>query len=203
MTRNGIEVVLANARKVWESNPQILKPIEDTFDVKLSDRLYNEKYLEGLYLCLSSVSQAQQAEWATQSFTKQSPKVTRSVGAIEAPNCPAVGKTLRGTRRLPTPTLKLLSSEQIQRSPCKTQTFSYRFTAPAADLVNIPIVARHGQTHNLGHHRLHTRTKPTGNSGNDGQSSRRVLTQLQCRRQHTLQTRRSNSKRSQQATISA
>ena len=49
MTHNGIEVVLANARKIWESNPQILKPIEDTFDVKLSDRLYNEKYLEGLY----------------------------------------------------------------------------------------------------------------------------------------------------------
>jgi 4-hydroxy-tetrahydrodipicolinate synthase len=49
MTRQGIDVVVATARKVWEANPQILKPIEQAFDVKLSDRLYNEKYLEGLY----------------------------------------------------------------------------------------------------------------------------------------------------------
>lgn len=49
MTRQGIDIVVATARKVWEANPQILKPIEQAFDVKLSDRLYNEKYLEGLY----------------------------------------------------------------------------------------------------------------------------------------------------------
>jgi 4-hydroxy-tetrahydrodipicolinate synthase len=49
ITRQGIEVVLANARKVWEANPQVLQPIEESFSVKLSDRLYNEKYLEGLY----------------------------------------------------------------------------------------------------------------------------------------------------------
>jgi 4-hydroxy-tetrahydrodipicolinate synthase len=49
MTRNGLEVVLANARKIYESNPQILKPIADHFDVDLKDRLYNEKYLEGLF----------------------------------------------------------------------------------------------------------------------------------------------------------
>lgn len=49
MTRQGINVVVATARKVWEANPQVLKPIEQAFDVKLSDRLYNEKYLEGLY----------------------------------------------------------------------------------------------------------------------------------------------------------
>jgi 4-hydroxy-tetrahydrodipicolinate synthase len=49
MTRQGIEFVLTTARKVWEANPQVLKPIEQGFDVKLSDRLYNEKYLEGLY----------------------------------------------------------------------------------------------------------------------------------------------------------
>jgi hypothetical protein len=48
MTRQGIEVVLGAARKVWESNPQILKPVQDSFDVKIADRLYNEKYLEGL-----------------------------------------------------------------------------------------------------------------------------------------------------------
>ena len=49
MTHNGLEVVLANARKVYESNPQILKPISDYFGVDLKERLYNEKFIEGLY----------------------------------------------------------------------------------------------------------------------------------------------------------
>lgn len=49
MTRNGVDIVLVTARKIWETNPQILRPIEQQFDVKLSDRLYNEKYLEGHY----------------------------------------------------------------------------------------------------------------------------------------------------------
>jgi 4-hydroxy-tetrahydrodipicolinate synthase len=49
MTRNGLEVVLINVRKVYESNPQVLEPIAEHFNVDLKDRLYNEKYLEGLY----------------------------------------------------------------------------------------------------------------------------------------------------------
>jgi 4-hydroxy-tetrahydrodipicolinate synthase len=49
MTRGGLEVVLANVRKVYESNPQILKPIAEYFGVDLKERLYNEKYLEGLF----------------------------------------------------------------------------------------------------------------------------------------------------------
>ena len=49
MVRNGLEVVLANARKVYETNPQILQPIADYFGVDLKERLYNEKYLEGLF----------------------------------------------------------------------------------------------------------------------------------------------------------
>jgi 4-hydroxy-tetrahydrodipicolinate synthase len=49
MTRSGLDVVLANARKIYESNPQILKPIAEHFDVDLKDRLYNAKYLEGLF----------------------------------------------------------------------------------------------------------------------------------------------------------
>ncbi len=49
MTRSGLEVVLANARKIYESNPQILKPIADHFDIDLKERLYSEKYLEGLF----------------------------------------------------------------------------------------------------------------------------------------------------------
>lgn len=49
MTRNGLEVVVTNARKVYESNPQVLQPVADYFDVDLKERLYNEKYLEGLF----------------------------------------------------------------------------------------------------------------------------------------------------------
>lgn len=49
MTRNGVEVVLANARKVYEAHPEIMQPIAEYFDVNLKDRLYNEKYTEGLY----------------------------------------------------------------------------------------------------------------------------------------------------------
>jgi len=48
MTRAGIEVVLANARKVYESNPQVFEPIAECFCVDINDRLYNERYLEGL-----------------------------------------------------------------------------------------------------------------------------------------------------------
>jgi len=48
MTRAGIGVVLASTRKVYEANPQVLEPIAEYFQVDLTDRLYNEKYLEGL-----------------------------------------------------------------------------------------------------------------------------------------------------------
>jgi len=49
MTRSGLDVVLTNARKVFEANPQILQPVADYFNVDLKDRLYNAKYVEGLY----------------------------------------------------------------------------------------------------------------------------------------------------------
>jgi len=48
MTRAGLEVVLANARKVYETNPEILQPIADFFLVDLSERLYSERFWEGL-----------------------------------------------------------------------------------------------------------------------------------------------------------
>ncbi len=48
MTRAGLDVVLANARKVFEANPQIFKPVAEHFDVDVKDRLYNPKYQEGL-----------------------------------------------------------------------------------------------------------------------------------------------------------
>ncbi len=48
MTRAGLEVVLAAARKVYETNPQILLPIADYFDVNIHDRLFNERFWQGL-----------------------------------------------------------------------------------------------------------------------------------------------------------
>jgi 4-hydroxy-tetrahydrodipicolinate synthase len=48
MTRNGLEIVLANARKMYEKDPEILAPIEDFFDVRLQERLYNERFWQGL-----------------------------------------------------------------------------------------------------------------------------------------------------------
>jgi 4-hydroxy-tetrahydrodipicolinate synthase len=49
MTRSGLEVVLANARKVYEKEPEILQPIETFFNVNLQERLYDEKFWQGLY----------------------------------------------------------------------------------------------------------------------------------------------------------
>ncbi len=48
MTRNGLETVLTNARKVYETHPEILQPVEDFFDVNLAERLYKERFWEGL-----------------------------------------------------------------------------------------------------------------------------------------------------------
>jgi 4-hydroxy-tetrahydrodipicolinate synthase len=48
MTQAGLDVVLAAARKVYETNPQILLPIADYFDVNIQDRLYNERFWQGL-----------------------------------------------------------------------------------------------------------------------------------------------------------
>ncbi len=49
MTCNGLEIVLTNARKVYENNPEILQPIANYFNVDLKERLYNERCLEGLF----------------------------------------------------------------------------------------------------------------------------------------------------------
>jgi 4-hydroxy-tetrahydrodipicolinate synthase len=48
MTHAGLEIVLANARKVYETNPAILQPIADFFSVNLRERLYNERFWQGL-----------------------------------------------------------------------------------------------------------------------------------------------------------
>jgi len=48
MTKKGLNVVLSAARKVYENSPEILEPIEEFFDCRLSERLYNEKYWKSL-----------------------------------------------------------------------------------------------------------------------------------------------------------
>ncbi len=48
LTRRSMDIVIRNARQVYEET-KILKPIEDFFDVDLSDRLYSEKHLSGLF----------------------------------------------------------------------------------------------------------------------------------------------------------
>jgi 4-hydroxy-tetrahydrodipicolinate synthase len=49
MTRTGLDLVIEAARKVQEEHPEILRPIEEHFGVKLNERLRDEKVLEGLY----------------------------------------------------------------------------------------------------------------------------------------------------------
>lgn len=49
MTKKGLQVLLDQTRKVYKSNPEILEPLESFFDVKLERRLFNKKYLEGLF----------------------------------------------------------------------------------------------------------------------------------------------------------
>jgi 4-hydroxy-tetrahydrodipicolinate synthase len=48
MTQNGLEVVLAAARKTWETHPELLQPVADFFGVDLKERLYDARFLEGL-----------------------------------------------------------------------------------------------------------------------------------------------------------
>lgn len=49
MTRKAINALVSKVRQVYENNPEFLAPIEEFFDVKLSERLYDEKRLEGLF----------------------------------------------------------------------------------------------------------------------------------------------------------
>lgn len=43
MTQNGVNTILEAARSVYEKNPWVLSPIEEGFNVDLSERLYTEK----------------------------------------------------------------------------------------------------------------------------------------------------------------
>jgi 4-hydroxy-tetrahydrodipicolinate reductase len=71
-----------------------------------------------------------------------------TVGAIESPSNPAVGKTLRDLGISEQDTV-ILSSDQLTNALADADVF-ISFTAPAADLVNIPIVAMQGKRIILG-----------------------------------------------------
>lgn len=43
MTRKGVATLVGEVRKVYENNPEILEPVEEFFDVDLSERIYKEK----------------------------------------------------------------------------------------------------------------------------------------------------------------
>jgi len=48
MSTSGIEIVRQAARAVWENYPEVLKPIEDAYKVRIDERLKNDKYWEEL-----------------------------------------------------------------------------------------------------------------------------------------------------------
>ena len=49
LTQNGLNVVLDGLRRVYADSPEILRPIEEFFNVDIGQRLENSKYWEGLY----------------------------------------------------------------------------------------------------------------------------------------------------------
>lgn len=49
MTKLGFSIILENARKIHNLNPEILAPVEEFFDVNLKLRLYEKKFWKGLY----------------------------------------------------------------------------------------------------------------------------------------------------------
>ncbi|MFZ7124849.1 MAG: 4-hydroxy-tetrahydrodipicolinate synthase [Desulfobacterales bacterium] len=48
MTRNGLEAVLETARIVHRANPEILRPVEDFFGVRIEDRINDPRNWDGL-----------------------------------------------------------------------------------------------------------------------------------------------------------
>jgi 4-hydroxy-tetrahydrodipicolinate reductase len=69
-------------------------------------------------------------------------------GAIEAPNSPGIGKTLRELGICNSDT-KILSSDSLSEALREADVY-ISFTMPAAELINIPIVANHGKRIILG-----------------------------------------------------
>ena len=70
------------------------------------------------------------------------------VGAIEAPNTPGIGKTLRELGITNSDTT-ILSSDRLEEALANADIY-VSFTLPAAEVVNIPIVANLGKRIILG-----------------------------------------------------
>jgi 4-hydroxy-tetrahydrodipicolinate reductase len=70
------------------------------------------------------------------------------VGAIEAPNAPAIGKSLRELGITNSDT-KILSSDKLSQATQDADVY-VSFTLPAAEVINIPIVANLGKRIILG-----------------------------------------------------
>ena len=70
------------------------------------------------------------------------------VGAIEAPNTPAIGKTLRELNIANSDTI-ILSSDRLSEAARDADVY-ISFTMPAAEVTNIPIVANLGKRIILG-----------------------------------------------------
>lgn len=49
LTRNGLDMLLGAARKVYETAPQLFQPLADFFDVDVEERLNDPKFREGLF----------------------------------------------------------------------------------------------------------------------------------------------------------
>jgi 4-hydroxy-tetrahydrodipicolinate reductase len=81
-------------------------------------------------------------------ITEAASKGHQIVGAIEAPNSPSVGKTLRQLGVTNSDT-QILSSDRLKEAVQDADTY-ISFTAPAAEVVNIPIVANIGKRIILG-----------------------------------------------------
>jgi hypothetical protein len=48
VTKNALNIMLKSLRTVWAVNPEILEPIEGSFDVSVADRLQMPQYWESL-----------------------------------------------------------------------------------------------------------------------------------------------------------
>jgi 4-hydroxy-tetrahydrodipicolinate reductase len=81
-------------------------------------------------------------------ITEAASKGHQIVGAIEAPDNPSVGKTLRQLG-LVNSDAQILSSDRLKEAVQDADTY-ISFTAPAAEVVNIPVVANLGKRIILG-----------------------------------------------------
>jgi len=97
-----------------------------------------------LKLCVAGAAGRMGTAIIQEAYSKGIP----TVGAIESPNSPAVGKTLRDLHISDQGT-QVLSSDTLSRVLAEADVF-ISFTSPSADLINIPIVVSQGKRIVLG-----------------------------------------------------